>query len=112
MDACGTGAIAQRFPIKHHLEEDVILNFNYGDALVVEPGLRIDVIRPIQVVVLAGEDPEPAKVLGGPPALSDDGETVQFPMTGGLAGVTYIFFVTVELSNGLPAMVQGYVSVI
>jgi hypothetical protein len=109
MDGCG---IAQRFPIKHHLEEDVILNFNYTDALMVDPGLRIEKIRPIQVVVLAGEDPDPSTVLGGIPALSDDGATVQFPMTGGLAGTTYMFFVTVELSNGMTALVQGYVSVI
>lgn len=107
MSSCGP---AQRFPSKHHLEE-VILNFNFAYALM-EAGEPVVLIKPIQVILLAGEDPNPGATIDGPPALTEDGSTVQFPMVGGIAGNTYDYFVTVVLQSGLEVTLQGYVPVI
>lgn len=99
--------LTQRFPCRWAIEE-AVLEFDFGPILDMYPGAKIDEIRPMQVVVLAGEDPNAAAVLKGPAAASQDGRVIVAPIADGVPGTTYLFFCTVVLDNGLPAAISGY----
>lgn len=104
MSCCG---LVQAFPCRMAIEE-VVLEFDFGPGLDQYPGALIETIRPIEVATLAGVDGLPSEVLMGPPGLSPDGRLVLVPIGGGIPGVTYQFFATVVLSNGLPLVLSGY----
>lgn len=99
--------LTQRFPCRWAIEE-AVLEFDYGPILDEFVGVNIDEIKPIQVVVLAGDDPEPMSLQVGPPAATEDGRVIVAPISAGVPGTTYLFFCRVVLSNGLPAVISGY----
>ncbi len=99
--------LSQRFPCRWAIEE-VMLEFDFGPILDQFEGVNIIEIKPLQVVVLAGDDPDANAVLKGPPAADGTGRVILAPIGDGLPGTTYLFFCRVVLSNGLPAAISGY----
>jgi hypothetical protein len=99
--------LTQRFPCRWAIEE-VMLEFDFGPILDQFPGAKVDEIKPMQVIVLAGDDEQAAAVLKGPPAASEDGRVVLVPIGEGVPGTTYLFFARVVLDNGVPAAISGY----
>lgn len=85
-----------------------MLEFDFGPILDQFPGVGVAEIKPAQVVVLAGDDPDAGAVLKGPPAMSDDGRVVLVPIGDGIPGTTYLFFARLVLENGVPAAINGY----
>lgn len=100
--------LTQRFPCRYDVEEN-LLEFDYGPIIdEFEPGVKVDNIKPPQVVVLAGDADTPMDLVVGTPAMDDSGRVVILPVSGGQGGVTYMFVMRVVLTNGLPAAIFGY----
>ncbi|HXG58129.1 MAG TPA: hypothetical protein VNL91_03830 [Thermoanaerobaculia bacterium] len=90
-----------RFPAKRPAEETPVTIRCHGDLT--DPDETVATIDTLTVVVVKGEDANPADILDG--AAVPQGKDIIIPVHGGLAGVSYLIipFYTTSLGRKLYA---------